>query len=364
MRYTSCALLCVPLFVSACVHRNNAIELSSPSPGMAAAANRVDVQLVDDEAEAVVRILRKRLAGGVPADTDWQRLFSTRGYQHLAERERGMRRSFSDSAFRAFVMSDTLLGRATELEPTLAQLEHVDVHDAAARALAYLPSHATIRARLYLEIKPATNSFVFTGSDSVPSIFLYVRPHETPAQLENTLAHELHHIGLNAACPDPGYPHASQAERPLLRFLGAFGEGEAMLAAAGSPTRNPHYADDDSIQRRWDRDVAHAGADIAELSRFFGDVLDGRITSRDSVVARASSYYGVQGPWYTVGWLMASTVERDLGRSALIRDLCNPVELLRDYDRAAAQEDARGATLPTWDEGLLARLESLRARAL
>jgi hypothetical protein len=54
----------------------------------------------------------------------------------------------------------------------------------------------------------------------------------------------------------------------LLVYLGAFGEGRAMLAAAGSPTINPHAADDDTIQTRWNRDVAHAPADIDGLSRF------------------------------------------------------------------------------------------------
>jgi putative zinc-dependent peptidase DUF5700 len=332
--------------------------------GNSASSPRVDVRLVTDEAERVTRILDARLAGRSPADGDWQVLFATQGYRHLAERERGMRRAFSDSSFRAFVLSDTLLARAAELQHTLAQLEHVDVRAAAAQALSYLPANAAIHARLYLEIKPATNSFVFTGSDSVPSIFLYVRPRETQGQLENTLTHELHHIGLNAACPDPAYPHASSAERPLLLFLGAFGEGEAMLAAAGSPNVNPHIADDDSVQQRWNRDVAHAGADIAELSRFFTDVLDGRIKTRDSVVARASSYYGVQGPWYTVGWLMASTVEREDGRAELIRDLCNPVQLLLDYDQSAARRNARGGELPTWDSGLLEHLARLRERAL
>lgn len=358
MSRLSYAFVALALVSSGCAHRVNGIQPAS------AADNRVDVQLESDEAEAVRAILGERVAGRSPADSDWRHLFATQGYRHLAERERGMRRAFTDQAFQAFVMSDTLLARASEFEHTLMQLEHVDVHAAAARALAYLPANAAIRARLYLEIKPATNSFVFTGSDSVPSIFLYVRPHETPAQLENTLAHELHHIGLNAECPDPAYSNASQVERPLLRFLGAFGEGEAMLAAAGSPNVNPHFVDDDSVQQRWNRDVAHAGADIAELSRFFRDVLDGRITSRDSVIARASDYYGVQGPWYTVGWLMASTVERELGRPRLVGDLCNPVDLLLDYNRAATRANEHGAKLPTWDSVLLDRLVALRARAL
>lgn len=274
-----------------------------------------------------------------------------------------MGRAFSDSDFTAFLMSDTLLKRAPSLALALPPLERLDVSAAAGRSLKYLPAGTTIRARLYLEIKPRTNSFVFTGRDSTPSIFLYVRPDESPAQLANTVAHELHHIGLNSACPDPPLPHVTPAQRMLLRFLGAFGEGQAMLAAAGSPTIHPHAADDDSIKARWDRDVAHASADVDELSRFFTSVLDGRVTSADSVKQEAYKYFGVQGPWYTVGWVMASTIERELGRDALIGSLCEPTRFIALYNDAAQRANARGSGLPIWNRELVARLGALRAAA-
>ncbi|MFI5239662.1 MAG: DUF5700 domain-containing putative Zn-dependent protease [Gemmatimonadales bacterium] len=109
----------------------------------------------------------------------------------------------------------------------------------------------------------------------------------------------------------------------MLDYLTAFGEGRVMLAAAGSPDINPHSADADSIRARWDRDVAHAPRDIHELSDFIAAVLSGRISTADPVRKRGNSYFGVQGPWYTVGWLMASTVERELGRDALVGTLCD-----------------------------------------
>ena len=84
-----------------------------------------------------------------------------------------------------------------------------------------MPAGTPLRAVLYLEIKPITNSFVFTGRDSVPSIFLYARTADTPAQVENTMAHELHHIGLNAACHKKPLTHGTPAQRTLARYLGA-----------------------------------------------------------------------------------------------------------------------------------------------
>lgn len=131
-----------------------------------------------------------------------------------------------------------------------------------------------------------------------------------------------------------------------------------MLAAAGSPTVNAHAEDADSIQQRWNRDVAHAPEDMRDLAQFFGDVLAGRITSADSVRRRGNTYFGVQGPWYTVGWLMASTVERELGRAALVRTTCAPVDFLAEYNRAAERSSRRNG-LPRWPAGLIDTLTAI-----
>lgn len=329
----------------------------------AIAPAQLDVPLDSSEAAAALQILYKRQRNEPIDSRDWQILFASDGYTHLKEREAAMGRAFTDSSFRAFLMSDTLLARAADLKRVLPELEPMDVSAAARRALAYLPAGTRLHARLFLEIKPITNSFVFTGRDSTPSIFLYVDPRRTLAQLENTISHELHHIGLNSACPDRSYSKVPPAQAMLLQYLGGFGEGQAMLAAAGSPDVHPHATDDDSIQKRWDRDVAHAPADIEDLSRFFESVLDGRIASADSVARQGRTYFGVQGPWYTVGWLMASTIERQLGRDVLVGSLCDPPRFLLLYNTAATRAKERGAHLPTWKPELIERLVSLSRNA-
>ena len=60
-------------------------------------------------------------------------------------------------------------------------------------------------------IKPKTNSFVFEPA-SDPAIMLYLDPSRTRAQLENTVAHELHDIGYAAAC------HSARRRRRLPGF--------------------------------------------------------------------------------------------------------------------------------------------------
>ncbi len=324
---------------------------------------RVDVTLVTDEVDAALSIIRSAASGETPTARQWSALFGSQGYDHLKEREAAMGRAFTDSSFAQFLTADSVAARLPAIARVIPELERTDVTAAARMALAYLPAGTPIRARLYLEIKPHTNSFVFTGRDSVPSIFIYVKTDETAAQLNNTLAHELHHIGTNAACRDASSAdstHTTPAERMLLEYLTAFGEGRAMLAAAGSPDTHPHATDADSIRARWDRDVAHAPEDIADLSGFITDVISGRIATADSVRRRGNSYFGVQGPWYTVGWLMASTVEREAGRNALIGTLCNPVGFLSQYNHAAQRSNlTKGTRLPLWPAPLIDTLSRM-----
>jgi hypothetical protein len=81
------------------------------------------------------------------------------------------------------------------------------------------------------------NSFVFDTAND-PAIFLYLDPEESAAKFENTVAHELHHIGyssINALAEDKQKNVAPNA-KPAVEWMGAFSEGFAMLAAAGGRT--------------------------------------------------------------------------------------------------------------------------------
>ena len=220
------------------------------------------------------------------------------------------------------------------------------------KALAYLPPGTRIRAKVYLLVKPRSNSFVFEAATD-PAIMLYLDPTRTRAQLENTVAHELHHIGYAAGCASTPDAPTDSAVSTARQWLSAFGEGVAMLAAAGGPDVHPHETSPAEDRARWDRDVANAPADLHRVEGFLLDVLDRRVTDPDSIGRVAMSFFGVQGPWYTLGWVMASTVERASGRAALVNVLCDPAELLAAYNAVARQ---RAGGLPLWSESLLARL--------
>jgi hypothetical protein len=315
-------------------------------------AQRLSVRVESGEARAVLSILDKRAAGQALTDADWRAVWQSEGYTRLARREQSMGRTFTDSAFREFVLSADLLARRTDLARTLRDWEGANPSAAAARALSYLPPNAHIRATIYPVIKPQENSFVFEVTTN-PAIFLYVDPAQSSAMFENVLAHELHHIGYRTACRDSVVTDSARALAD--QWLGAFGEGLAMLAAAGNATTHPHALSSREDRARWDRDLANAPADMPMLEVFFTDILERRLTG-NAVTQEGMKFFGVQGPWYTVGWMMGSSIERAFGRPRLIGVLCDPVALLTTYEEAAIALNRAGERLPRWSPAFLSAL--------
>ena len=247
-------------------------------------SSEADVRIVTDEADAVLAILARRKANQLATDYEWQRLLSSEGYVRLKKREAEMKRPYEDGEFRTFVLSGALTARAELLEATLAKWKLADVNQAVDRALAYLPQGTRIRAKIYPVIKPKENSFVFEV-ETDPAIFLYLDPDVTHEQFENTLAHELHHIGYGSSCPSrqssEEIAKGTLNVRNAIHWLGAFGEGFAMLAASGGPQLHPHAASKSDDRARWDRDVANFNEDLKKVEGFFLDVLNGKLTEEE-----------------------------------------------------------------------------------
>ncbi len=328
---------------------------ASPAARAQQAAGRLQIQLDESEAQAVLAILARRQAGQAVDSEDWRRLFATEPYRRLKAREAAMGRDFSDADFQRFVLSDSLADRAGELRATLDDWRRADLTAAAGRAFAYLPPDAAIRATVYPVIKPLTNSFVFEPSTDA-AIFLYLNPSETEPQFENTVAHELHHIGYASVSArfDSAIAGLPPDAHAAAEWMGAFGEGFAMLAAAGGPDVHPHAVSPPDARARWDRDVANFGRDLPVLERFFLDVAAGRLRTPEERRRVGMTFFGVQGPWYTVGWKMAVLIERRFGRDRLILCMLDPRALLVAYNQAAAEQNrAGGEPLPLWSDQLL-----------
>jgi hypothetical protein len=332
-----------------------------------AAVDRVQLTLDTSEADQVLAILALRNQGKPVADSEWQKLFATAPYQRLKQREKAIgesfhdpTRAFTDDDFKRFVLSDDLLPRAAALSSTLDHWKKADLREDAGRVLTYLPADATLRAKVYPVIKPQSNSFVWDLS-SDPTIFLYLDPEVSREKFENNVTHELHHIGLGSVGPiyDGKIAALHEPARTAADGMGAFGEGMAMLAAAGGPDVDPHAASSPQEHARWEHDMAGFNDDLQTVNRFFLDILNAKFASRDAMEEKGGSFFGVQGPWYTVGYKMSVMVEKRFGRPALIGTMLDPRCLLVLYNRAAAEQNAAGKPpLPLWSADVLSAVHA------
>jgi hypothetical protein len=321
----------------------------------------IKVRLVTDEPEVALQILQERQDGKAVTDDDWNKLFSTEGYKRLKDREIGMakmfpgRDPFTDEAFKTFMLSDDPLKQRKDYQDALDKWKKVDIAECAQRSLSYLPTGSKISATVCYLVKPRHNSFVWGSDGPDPAIMLYLDPSQPAEDLSMTIAHEFHHIGYASTCPSKEYnawydkqPKNVQAAQTWLR---GFGEGFAVLASGGSDPDGPyHYAAKD-VKDSWKSGLAHNAEDMKTLQAFFEDVLNEKLTG-DKVTAKASEFYGVVGPWYTTGWVMATTIERAFGRKKLLECYQDPRLIMPTYNEAARKLGG----LPLWPEDFVRRM--------
>jgi hypothetical protein len=303
---------------------------------------RTDVQINTGQADAVLAILDGK--------DQWSDLWKTDGYTRLKKRDAGMGRAFTDSEFREFVESADLKGRSGALSATLNEWKKADMELIGERIRSYLPPEAALKATVFIVIKPRSNSFVYELSTN-PAIFLYLDPAKTKAQFENTAAHELHHAGLASLSRQDGEKLAALPSnvRQAVQWLGAFGEGLAMLAAVGSPGVHPHRDSSAEDRARWDRDLKNVPQDMRAIEAFLLETVSGKLDEKQQR-EKGMSFFGTQGAWYTVGWKMAATVEKAKDRARLLDCMRDMRYLLSSYNDAAKD------TEPRWSRDLLAAL--------
>jgi hypothetical protein len=317
---------------------------------LAAALLNVQLHMQPDEAKSVLAILDKRAAHEQVLEADWKQLFATDGYTRLQQRERSMKRKFDNDEFRTFVMSEELLAKRKELHRVMNDWLRADLDGAARRALAYLPAGAKIAATVYPVIKPAKNNFVFEGN----AIFMNVE-NEPRERFETIIAHELHHIGFDSACSEKSASLPPNLQT-LRDWLSAFGEGYATLAAGGD--RDPEGAMKPDVQKAFAEGERDLDKNFREVEKFYLDVLDGRLTG-DAARDRGFEFFGLVGPWYTVGWKMCVIIEKTLGRDALIAAFCDLPTLPGTYNKAAEiWQRQTGEALPRWDSRLVNAFKS------
>jgi len=328
-----------------------------PGAGRAATTDAaVNVQIDTTEPQAALAIMAKLRRSQPVTAQDWNALFATRGYELLKKRQADFHRPFSDDSFKAFISDPKTLATYQQLSDTLATWISSDIVMLAHRAFVYLPAGSKLHATVYPLIKPATNSYVYQ-LDTDPAIMLFLDPTLTKDQFGNTVSHELYHIGDSQNCPsapiaaqEAKYP---QMQRDFLNWLSAFGEGSAMLAAAGGPDVHPHWEDPQSDKDVWDKAMSNYTTDFRSLQTFFADIADGTLKG-DTIDKQGYTFFGdVQGPWYTVGYKMNVLIEHTFGRAKLIDAICDKRSYLATYNEAAMKNNAAGnPPLPLWSSQL------------
>jgi len=282
------------------------------------------------------------------AESAWRWLCQCEVWRALQFREVSLGVGIPDDEFRSYLLSPIIAKRANALRAALERWSSTDLQPAAARALAYLPPDAAIQTILFPVIKPRPNSFVFEFAGQ-PALFANLDPVLTGQRFENMVAHELHHIGAFAAYR----ADAGRLRNAAIHWLTCFGEGLAVLAAAGGPHVHPHALDSAEERARWDRSMQGFADDLQSIERFLLDLLNGRLAETEAT-RLGYSFYGVEGPWYTVGWRMAVTVEQNQGRAALVRAVEDPRLLLSLYNDSVSPMESR------WSRQLLNALAAAR----
>lgn len=196
--------------------------------------------------------------------------------------------------------------QVTVLRSRLESLQKsLPLERAVARAQEALPSQARVEATVYLMPDGRSSGYVVGNC-----IVLDVLQAPSLAEVEATLAHELHHIGASSMlpepCPDSGLKEALETLTDLVQ------EGAAT-----------YWIDEQSLSA--------TQADYALVEVFLQDVLSERLGTEEIASRRQKLVQGVYGPLYRVGNEMIATLVSAHGKDWVQARLGDPVGLFRTW---------------------------------
>jgi hypothetical protein len=206
-------------------------------------------------------------------------------------------------------------GQASALQARLERLaDPALIERAAGRAREALPPQARLEARVYFLADGRSSGYVV--DDAIVLDLLQV---SSAAEVEGTLAHELHHSGASSLlpepCPEPGL------EAALETLVDMVQEGAATYWVDGwraSPTQ----------------------ADFALVGAFLQDALSGQLDADEIARRQAGLVQGWRGPLYQVGNKMIATLVAARGDDWVQAHLGDPVGLLRAWQVETSPECA------------------------
>lgn len=319
----------------------------------------MSLNLIEDEIKAVLNILYKRKQGENTEKLDWKRLFSSDGFKLLKQREEDMGNQLKKKAFKDFLLNEIEPEGYDQFQNAYQNLKDINFNKIINKTKRYLPDQAIINTDIIPVIKPASNSFVH-NIDNKLVLFLYLKPSISKKELTNKLIHELHHIGLDDIYQKSDYTHLPKPVQRMIEWTNAFGEGFAMLAAAGSPAVHPNRFDE-QLKERWDENISNFNRDFKEIEKFLLDILNKNFSNQKDLYDKGFQLMtnnGGQGSWYTVGYKIAVVIEKMTDKKVLTDCMKDFTKLYLTYNKLVVQYNKKyKEKLPQFSEKIIGSLK-------
>ncbi|MFO7814519.1 MAG: DUF5700 domain-containing putative Zn-dependent protease [Halanaerobiales bacterium] len=315
----------------------------------------LSIKFIFDQVENALYILAKQNKNKTINKSVWDNLFSSEGYQLLVKREKDMGNELSKKDFKSFLLDERQLSNYENYMNTLKLLKDLELEQLLSKTKKYLPKKAKINTTIIPVIKPQNNSFVHEINDKLV-LFIYLEPGMSRAKLENKLIHELHHIGFDDIYSPEKYKYLSQQTQKMIEWTNAFGEGFAMLAAAGGANIHPNKFDE-GLKEKWDSNIKKFNKDFELIENFFVKILKDKFSNEKELYNRGYELMvnnGGQGSWYTVGWKIAVVIEKIKGKEVLFGCMSDLTYLYPRYNEAVKDYNKKyNENLKSWSDKII-----------
>lgn len=319
----------------------------------------MSLNFIEDEIKAVLNILYKSKQDKKIEELDWEQMFSSDGFKLLRQREEEMGNQLKQETFRDFLLNEIEPEGYDKFQNAYQNLKEINFDKIISKTKRYLPNDVVINTDIIPVIKPTSNSFVH-NIDNKLVLFLYLKPNISKQELINKLIHELHHIGLDDVYQKSDYTHLSKPAQRMIEWTNAFGEGFAMLAAAGGPDAHPNRFDE-QLKARWNENISNLNRDFKEIEKFLLNILNKNFSNQEELYNKGFQLMtknGGQGPWYTVGHKLAVVIEKMTDKKVLTDCMKDFTQLYLTYNKLVVQYNKKyNENLPQFSEEIIGGLK-------
>lgn len=212
--------------------------------------------------------------------------------------------------------------QVTVLRSRLESLQKsLPLETAIARAQEALPPQARAEATIYLSADGRSSGYVVGNY-----IVLDLLQVSTLTEVEATLAHELHHLGVSSLLPTScSYPYLREALGTLID-----------LVQEGAAT---YWIDHQQL--------SVTQVDHTQVEAFLRDVLSERLSTEEIASRRQELVQGAYGPLYRVGNEMIATLVSAHGKEWVQARLGDPVGLFRTWQTERGTKSILGQEILT-----------------